>query len=125
MTVTIERNDYISYGDEWKKELMKIKKDHLILLAVESGFIANDFVGLTKKGIIQKYRSKLLVDIFNKNISIGTSFYWRPAIGEPYQILTKRCNAYVSKNNGLPIVFVIEKPAYISIEPDFVKNYSS
>lgn len=125
MTVTIERNggEYIPYGKEWSKELMKLKKDHLILLATESGFTANDFTRLTKKQIIFKYRSKLLVDKFNNNVAIGTSFNWRPAIGEPYQKVTTRCKAYISKNNGLPIVFVSEKPAYISIEPEFVMSF--
>jgi len=125
MTVTIERNgvEYIPYGEEWSRQLMKLKKYDLKLLVTESGLTAYELERLTKKQIIQKYKAKLLVDKFNNNVAVGTPFNWRPAVGEPYQKVTTRIKAFISKNNGLPLVFVSEKPAYISVEPEFVMSF--
>lgn len=76
----------------------------------------------TKKEYIAFVRLNLLVEYFNKNYPVGSVILWRSVSVEtyPYTEMKVKQPAFLSNNQA--VVFLQERPGFVSIEPEFV-NY--
>lgn len=112
--------DYLSFGDEWRKEVSKMPIN-LIKQLFPVPISDNSRPRRKKSEWIDRLRGQLIVKQFNEQFPVGSTLWWKPVANdetEPILVTVKR-EAYVAASLE-PVCFFHERSGYCSISPEFV-----